>query len=139
MRIERVGRCPVVPGWAVLVVGGYLLLVGLHEWLSRTGGLTTGPLCLFRRITDQPCPGCGSTRLVLAILRGRLGEAIGCNPLMFTLAVLGLALLAVRLGLGRRLVWITSPGSARLLAIALILLVLANWAYLLAMAEGSSP
>ncbi len=73
--------------------------------------------------------------MVVAVLRGRPDEAIGCNPLMFTLAVLGLVLLAVRLGLGRRLVWITSPGSARLLAVALILLVLANWAYLLAVAE----
>ena len=53
--------------------------------------LTEGPvLCLFRRITEHPCPGCGLTRSFVATAHLRLGEAFALHlfgPVLF----LGLA------------------------------------------------
>ncbi len=49
--------------------------------------LTEGPvLCLFRRITDHPCPGCGLTRSFVATAHLRLEEAFSQHlfgPLVF--------------------------------------------------------
>ena len=40
-----------------------------------------GPvLCLFRRITSHPCPGCGLTRSFVAAAHLRLGEAFAHHP-----------------------------------------------------------
>ena len=47
------------------------------RWLLRGGGL----LCLFYELTGLYCPGCGSGRAALALLRGRVGEAFGHNAL----------------------------------------------------------
>jgi hypothetical protein len=40
--------------------------------------------CLFRQVTGVPCPSCGATRGVLALMDGRVLEALTFNPLMVT-------------------------------------------------------
>lgn len=39
--------------------------------------------CVFFTLTDWHCPGCGVTRLVHALLHGRIYEAFRYNPLLF--------------------------------------------------------
>ena len=43
--------------------------------------------CLFHEATGLSCPGCGSGRAVLALLHGRVLEALGYNPLLFLLGL----------------------------------------------------
>ena len=41
-----------------------------------------GPvICVFHNLTGAPCPGCGLTRSVCALVHGRWGQAIGQHPL----------------------------------------------------------
>jgi hypothetical protein len=40
------------------------------------------PFCAFRLATGLPCPTCGGTRSVLALVQWRLGEAFWWNPLV---------------------------------------------------------
>lgn len=47
------------------LIAGLILLAGWH--------------CPFRFITGLPCPGCGMTRALLALLKGHLAESIACN------------------------------------------------------------
>lgn len=43
-------------------------------------------VCFFKHATQLPCPSCGSTRSVLAILNGNFFDAIHINPLGFVIA-----------------------------------------------------
>lgn len=53
------------------------------------------PPCIFRELTGALCPGCGSGRMVGALLRLDLGSALRANPLAFG------ALLPATYGLAR--------------------------------------
>ena len=53
------------------------------RWLLHGGGLC----CLFRELTGLYCPGCGSGRAAIALLRGHPLEAVGYNPLLFLLGL----------------------------------------------------
>ena len=39
--------------------------------------------CLFRVFTGFQCPGCGMTRMCIALLSGQLQEAVQYNPVLF--------------------------------------------------------
>lgn len=41
--------------------------------------------CLFRTITGLSCPGCGITRMFVALFGGNVQEAFACNQLAFVL------------------------------------------------------
>jgi hypothetical protein len=110
-------------GWLVVVLGAPVL----RQWAGRRI-----PMCIFRELTGLPCPGCGSTRAGLAILRGDLLAALAFNPLM-TLALLGVGLwLGVRFATGRLpsvawprwWPWLALPAGLAALA--------ANWWYVIA-------
>ncbi len=132
MRIEHVERWPKLPRWAVLLAVIYLSLVGLCMWAGRSQASEGLVLCLFRRLTGLPCPTCGTTRSVIALARGELPQAVGYNPLAVAVCVAALGLLILRVGFRRRVVWITSPASRQCVTATLILAVLGNWLYLLA-------
>ena len=74
---------------AVLAVGG---------WLLRDAALwSLLPACPFHTLTGWYCAGCGSTRLVHALLQGHLLAAFRANPLAFVFLpgiIVDLALLA---------------------------------------------
>jgi hypothetical protein len=45
-------------------------------------------VCLVKHFTNIPCPSCGSTRSILALLKGDFMEAFDINPLGFLIAII---------------------------------------------------
>ncbi|MBI1381517.1 MAG: DUF2752 domain-containing protein [Planctomycetaceae bacterium] len=127
MRLESVpSRWPRVafaPAAAILVA-----LVGV----ALVQELGSADLCNVHRLTGWPCPTCGSTRLVQALGRGEVFEAVALNPLVFAAFAAGIGLLALRLVARRRLVVLTTARRARLAPWVLVALLVANWLYLVA-------
>ena len=92
----------------------------------------TTPACPVKSISGLPCPTCGSTRGSLALLDGRILDALAFNPLVmssgiaFVIGGLLAPLWAWKISkipdLDRSL-----PMAAR---IAIVALVVLNWAYL---------
>ena len=79
----------------LLAVGGTLLGLGLGYavWVRLTGLAVP---CPFRAVTGWLCPGCGVTRLCLALLRWDWAAAWNANPVLLLMLPV-LALLGVRL------------------------------------------
>jgi hypothetical protein len=76
--------------WRAAAVGLPIAAVGVAMWdPARHGG---PPLCPWRAVTGVACPGCGLTRAMGALLRGRADEALHLHPLV---VVLGLQLALV--------------------------------------------
>lgn len=67
-----------------------------------------GVLCLLRRVTGIPCPGCGATTVFIELGAGHLESALLANPVVITGAV---GLVLAPLGLGRR--WWALPTAVR--------------------------
>jgi hypothetical protein len=109
--------------WAALVLG-----VGL---LARARGLTA-TVCLFKNLTGLPCPGCGGTRMALALLDGRPAEAFILNPLLAAAGCALLPALALRAALARAPRLELSVRERRAAWIAGAALLAGNWAYLIA-------
>lgn len=116
-----------------------LLALGVSAGTAALGAgwLAAGwplPHCVFHALTGCPCPACGGTRCVLALLRGNAAEAAGWNPLVFLGVMAGMgynAYAAVVAGLGwRRVRWEVSAGEARVLRVAAAVGILVNWGYL---------
>ncbi len=61
-------------------VGLVWLIIAYNRNIS---GEVDGGVCLFKRITSLPCPSCGSSRSVLALLKGDLSGAFRLNPFGF--------------------------------------------------------
>lgn len=94
------------------------------------------PLCPLHVLTRIPCPTCGMTRATTAILHGDIAASLAWNPLM-TLVLSGAALYIVYaavvvIGKLPRLRWTPPSGlESLLMRIGLILLIAANWSYLI--------
>ncbi len=80
MRIERVGsKSDTLPLGSIF--GCVLLLAaGLAAVWLRLGYPL--PVCGFRSWTGLPCPTCGTTRMVDALLHGDFVAAVAWNPLV---------------------------------------------------------
>ncbi|MCW5817096.1 MAG: DUF2752 domain-containing protein [Labilithrix sp.] len=88
---------------------------------------------MFARLTHQPCPGCGSTRAVLALLHGDLHGVLTNNPFGPAVALLVGALAAqcfvsiLRWGDLREAVTGRAGAVMKRLFIALFVLEVALW------------
>ena len=71
----------------VLIVLGYVFH---RETLPVIEALADGGVCVFYRLTGLYCPGCGSTRAVMALLHGRFLLSFHENPMPLTCLVLAL-------------------------------------------------
>lgn len=74
--LHRLTLLAATGGWAWV---GFSFFMGVGQGVSG---------CLFKALTGLPCPACGSTRSLLALLRGDWAGALALNPI-------GLVLLAV--------------------------------------------
>ena len=135
VRFEKVPR-PFPLGF-VFGLASTVALAGFYFVMSMSPGF--GVECAFKKWTGYPCPTCGGTRAVSALARGRLGEALAWNPLVFAglLALAAWALLSLCVEVvGRREMEVELTRLEKWLARALaLLLVLGGWAYLFLHAE----
>jgi len=120
-------RWPVVGVWPLALGIVWTALVGAFVLLKPAGSDAT--LCVFRNLTGVPCPTCGSSRAVLAVVQGRPLEAIAFNPFVTAVGALAIAWLAVRVGLGRRIEIDLAPRHRTPAWIAIGTLLSANWVY----------
>ncbi len=62
-----------------------LALTAIYGWLwlqfSNRGHHRPLPVCIIKNITGYPCPSCGTTRGVMALLHGQWATALWLNPL----------------------------------------------------------
>ena len=94
------------------------------------------PICVFHSITGHPCLTCGATRSAIACVHADFLAALRWNPLVFVtycgIAVFDAYAVAVLITRSRRLRVIFSGAEKRLVRGTVIVLLLVNWAYLLA-------
>jgi hypothetical protein len=68
----------------------FLSVIG-YVWLfwNYSNAVNVGtPLCFFRKITGLPCPSCGITHSIVALMHGNLLDAIKANPLGLLMIIL---------------------------------------------------
>ena len=115
-----------------------LACIAGYTWLIFTIQLelkNSGGVCLIKRITNIPCPSCGSTRSVLSLLHGDFLTALYINPFGLIIAIIMLVLP----------IWIVFDIASKkktlydfyfrfesfirkpVIAIPLVLLVILNW------------
>jgi ABC-type maltose transport system permease subunit len=126
----RTTRWPKIPWWAIAVVAVWLSLVAGAVQLSHQHGRVI-TLCPMKRLTGLPCPTCGSTRAGLAMLTGEPLQAWLWNPLVVSVGAVAAVVLLVRLATGCTLRLNFTRRDWRIATAALIIAVLANWAYVL--------
>lgn len=129
-------RWPRIPFWAFGLVAAWVVLEGLAALLAPVVG-SEGPPCLFRWVTQVPCPTCGTGRGARALLGGDLWAAFTWNPLFFGLLSLGAGLMLLRVVGARKVVLLDrdpqsrDPRRTRRLWLAGGALFVANWIFLL--------
>ncbi len=129
-RWERVSRVPRPPVWSVVLVGCWLLLV-LAGVLLQQRGAPALETCLLHRVSNRPCPTCGSTRVVLALGQGAWLAALRCNPMVALGLALGAVWLGIRLSLGRALQVDLSHRERSVGLVLGLAALVANWLWVL--------
>ncbi len=118
------------PVWATVIVGVWLALLAGLVCLQRFAH-TNVTTCQFHRATGLPCPTCGLTRGVLALLHGDVLAAIGYNPLFMSILVMTAIWLIARLALGVTL-RVQLTGREKVAAwVTLGVAIVVNWLYLI--------
>lgn len=92
-------------------------------------------VCLFKRITHIPCPSCGSSRSVIALVKGDFALALYSNPFGYIIAAIMVVLpfwltydfvfrkQTLFVNYGRMEYYLKKP----LFYVPLVLLVVLNW------------
>ena len=64
-------------------IAGYIwLFIGMSE----EHGKSKLEVCFIKKITNIPCPSCGSTRSILSLIKGDFMEAFYINPMGYLIA-----------------------------------------------------
>ncbi len=64
-----------------------LVILAVGAAAALTAAVPVGGECGFKHLTGAPCPGCGMTRSVLALLHGGFAESWRLHPLGIPLAL----------------------------------------------------
>ena len=115
---------------SVLLAKMFLILLVLAGIYIRLSGQALETIyflpCIFKGVTDIPCPGCGMTRACLAILQGEFSTAWRYHPFSFLL--IGLSILIVFQPEYTQETWVTiSLIKQKIIVSTLILLCLSLW------------
>lgn len=103
-----------------------LLTVGVALWdPARSGG---PPLCPYRFLTGHTCPGCGLTRAIGALVRGRWHEAVTLHPLAPVVVALVVAGCVGHVLLGDRVRRFVQSPPGYVLVAGLSVALVATWA-----------
>ena len=113
-------------GFALLALSA--LSLGVAVLLGNV--LSGVPLCGVKALSGLPCPFCGGVRATAALAGGSPVEAFAWNPAV-TLLHAGMFASGVFLILGRTPAWLV-PERQRLVFRAALVILLANWIYLIA-------
>jgi hypothetical protein len=121
---------------AIACIAGY---AWLYFTLNSSTALNIGGFegCIVKHVTDVPCPSCGSTRSVVALLNGGFLEAIYLNPIGIILSIILLIVppwLLLDVSMGRSSmykVFVVCENRLKTptVAIPLVVLVVANWVW----------
>lgn len=127
---SRVRLAEVAP---FLGLGAWLVL-GLTASVAAANIPGDHVLCLFRRLTNLPCPACGGTRAAERLLNADLAGAFAMNPMVTAVLLMTLAMMAWLAAGNPRRKWrgllACIPGNRSAVA-AFVLGVGANWIYVL--------
>lgn len=75
--------------YSLLSVASFTGYVWVYLNLSKTIlGKHKFEMCLFKRISNFPCPSCGTTRSVVSILDGKFLAALHLNPIGYLMALI---------------------------------------------------
>jgi hypothetical protein len=80
-------RDNIYPILSILLFAGYLW-IGISFASGQDLPDDAGGLCLVKHITGIPCPSCGSTRSIMALINGNIREAAFLNPFGFIIALI---------------------------------------------------
>ncbi len=98
-------------------------------------GRVTGAACWVHALLGIPCPTCGLTRALMALAHGDVRAALVVQPLATVAALLAVAYLPWAAGVvwgGWRPLRISASGVVgRRVRVALVVVVVLNWAYLI--------
>ena len=100
--------------------------------LAHCFGLT---ICPMKRWLGVPCPTCGATRAFALLLHGEIRGAFELQPLVMALACLALPLLLlfrIAFGKQRMRTLIATASKSPIFWCIVVLITLANWAYVIA-------
>ncbi len=113
-------------GWFMGGMSIWLALVLAVHLLNKITGQEL-LLCTLRRITDVPCPTCGSTRAVASIFAGDLAAAFFYNPLVVLMLAGGIVVLTLRI-MWRRSIKLVLSRNERIFAWLVFFVLLGlNW------------
>jgi len=136
VRIRRGPRpeesIPLLPVYAALTL---LVCSSAAAWVFLFPGARF-LVCPFHALTGLPCPTCGTTRALAALSGGRLAAALAWNPLAAVAAVS--CFLAGAASTARRVAGLpaftleTTSKERTSVRVAAVMVVGANWAYLVA-------
>jgi len=117
---------------SVIIIGYIWLGFSYNNVILKNNGVN---VCLFKQVTNMPCPSCGSTRAVFSILSGDISESLLLNPfgmIIISIMVLSPFLILYDVLKGKQYVYslyhrIELVLKRKLVAIPMIFLVLINW------------
>lgn len=109
------------------------LLAAAYMALVSLAALPSLP-CPWRELLGLECPMCGTTRALLALGRGDVLAALAWNPLAILLAVAAVAVAVNEIAgaaLRRRLSLVLAGREGRVLLVAFLAALAANWVWVL--------
>jgi hypothetical protein len=115
--------------WLCVSLASFVLAVVWLKWHLPV------PRCFFHDATGLPCPTCGATRCLRALISGHFPTALRWNPLFLFVLAAGVlfdcyAAVVLFFRLPRLRFEKTSQRAAHTFRIGAVSLVLANWIYL---------